>query len=108
MRGLAASLPAIWLGVTIATAAYGQQAPDQPSSSGHPHKWQAVEKSMADFLSDGFELKAVVYDGSESGPPPALPDVHYFLQKKAQLARCDFRKRGAESIYWCAVLAKSK
>lgn len=75
----------------------------QPSSEGHPHKWQAVEKSMVDFLTDGFELKTVVYDTSETAPK-AEPDVHYFLQKGAQLVRCDFRKRGEKSIYWCSQL----
>lgn len=108
MRGLGRNLLAICLGVTTATAAYGQRPPDQPSSSGHPHKWQTVEKSMADFVNDGFDLKAVVYDPSGSGPPPALPDVHYFLQKKSQLVRCDFRQRGSESVYWCAMLVKPK
>jgi hypothetical protein len=63
---------------------------------------------MVDFLNEGFELKSVVYDSAETGPRPALPDVHYFLQKKAQLVRCDFRKRGAESIYGCAVLVKPR
>ena len=61
---------------------------------------------MPEFLSDGFELKAVVYDAVEAGARPDLPDVHYFLQKKAQLVRCDFRKRGEVSTYWCAQLVK--
>ena len=60
---------------------------------------------MPDFLSDGFEVKAVVYDAAETGVKD-LPDVHYFLQKKAQLVRCDFRKRGEVSSYWCAQLVK--
>ena len=79
----------------------------EPSSEGHPHKWETVEKGMVDFLNDGFELRAVVYDTAETGAKPdILPDVHYFLQKKAQLIRCDFRKRGEVSTYWCAQLVK--
>ncbi len=72
----------------------------QPTSEGHPHKWLAVEKGLADFVADGFELKTVVYDASETGPR-AEPDVHYFLQKGAILVRCDFRQRDQASIYWC-------
>jgi hypothetical protein len=82
-------------------------AAEQPASEGHPHKWVAVEKSMVDFLGDGFELKAVVYDTTETGAKPEqVPDVHYFLQKKAQLVRCDFRKRQETSYYWCALMTK--
>lgn len=81
----------------------------EPSSEGHPHKWETVQKGMPDFLNDGFELKAVVYDTAETGgKPDLLPDVHYFLQKKAQLVRCDFRKRGEVSTYWCAQLVKPR
>lgn len=87
----------------LAAAPAGAQ---QPSSEGHPHKWQTVEKGMVDFLNDGFDLKAVVYDTVETGAKPELPDVHYFLQKKALLVRCDFRKRGEVSTYWCAQLVK--
>jgi len=78
----------------------------QPTSEGHPHKWQAVEKSMTDFVADGFDLKAVVYDTSQT-PRTAEPDVRYFLQKGAQLVRCDFSKRGQASIYWCYELTKA-
>jgi len=85
-----------------------QTAAPSPTSEGHPHKWQPVDKSMVDFLNDGFELKAVVYDTAELGPKPDLPDVHYFLQKKAQLVRCDFRKREATSYYYCNMLVKPK
>ena len=84
------------------------RASAQPVSEGYPHKWQTVEKSMVDFLTEGFELKAVAYDSSEIGAKPALPDVHYFLQKKAQLVRCDFRKREQTSYYWCAQLVSPK
>jgi hypothetical protein len=79
----------------------------EPSSEGHPHKWETVQKGMPEFLNDGFDLKAVVYDTAELGvKPDILPDVHYFLQKKALLVRCDFRKRGEVSTYWCAQLTK--
>lgn len=51
-------------------------------SEGQPHKWEAVtDKSMYDFVADGFELKAVAYDTSVLGPQSDAPDVHYFLQK---------------------------
>ena len=72
----------------------------QQTSQGHPHKWVAVEKSLADVVADGFELKSVAYDTSETGPN-AEPDVHYFLQKGTALVRCDFRRRTEASIYWC-------
>ena len=80
----------------------------QPSSEGHPHKWETVDKSLVDFLDAGFELKAVVYDTSEKGANPDLADVHYFLQKSKQLVRCDFRKREETSYYWCALLVRPK
>ena len=81
-------------------------AHSQPTSEGHPHKWDAVEKGMADFIADGFELKSVVYDTSESAK--GEPDVHYFLQKGTQLVRCDFRRRDQTSYYWCAQLRKPR
>jgi hypothetical protein len=41
----------------------------QQSSEGQPHKWEAVtNKSMYDFVADGFELKSVAYDTSVLGP----------------------------------------
>ena len=107
MRGVAAC----FLAAILASAAgplMAQNVPAQPTSEGHPHKWQPVDKSMVDFLNDGFELKAVVYDAAELGPKPDLADVHYFLQKKAQLVRCDFRKREATSYYYCNMLVKPK
>ena len=79
----------------------------QPTSEGHPHKWLAVDQSLADFIADGFEVKAVVYDSSEV-PSGASPDVHYFLQKAARLVRCDFRRRGETSIYWCYRLTRPR
>jgi hypothetical protein len=80
----------------------------QPTSEGHPHKWETVDKSMVDFLDAGFELKAVVYDTAETGAKSDPPDVHYFLQKAKQLVRCDFRKREETSYYWCALLVRPK
>ncbi len=54
----------------------------QQLSEGQPHKWEAVtNKSMYDFVADGFELKSVAYDTSVLGPQSDSPDVHYFLQK---------------------------
>ena len=76
-------------------------------SEGQPHKWEVVtDKSMYDFISDGFELKSVAYDTSVLGPQSDSPDVHYFLQKGPELVRCDFRKRDQTSYYWCYKLAK--
>jgi hypothetical protein len=72
----------------------------QPTSEGRPHKWLAVEKSLTDFVADGFELKTMVYDSSETAAK-SEPDVHYFLQKGTTLVRCDFKKRDQASIYWC-------
>jgi len=102
MRRVAAYLlPVLW-----AVAPALPSAAAQPVSEGHPHKWVTVEKSLFDFLTEGFELKAVVYDTSEIGAKPDAPDVHYFLQKSIQLVRCDFRKRDQTSYYWCAQLAR--
>jgi hypothetical protein len=83
----------------------GSAAVAQPTSEGHPHKWQVVDKSMADLVANGFELKTVVYDSSQT-QPSTEPDVHYFLQKGTTLARCDFLRRGQASIYWCYQLTK--
>src|SRR5260370_41895804 len=89
MRRVAAYL----LATLCAAASTLPSAFAQPASEGHPHKWETVEKGIADFLAEGFELKAVVYDTSEgAAKPSATPDVHYFLEKRAQLARCDFRR----------------
>ena len=82
----------------------GGRGSAQPTSEGQPHKWVAVEKSLADFVADGFELKTVVYDASLTNPK-SEPDVHYFLQKATTLVRCDFRKRSRASIYWCYQLS---
>ena len=92
--------------VGLALGAAGNAAA-QPTSQGHPHKWQAVQQSMADFIADGFQLKAVVYDTSQV-PPGGQPDVHYFLQKDTRLVRCDFRRRDEASIYWCYRLTKPR
>jgi hypothetical protein len=101
-----------WVQVTVLCASglilgAGGAAAAEPVSEGHPHKWLAVEKGMADFLAEGFELKSVVYDSSETGPN-AEPDVHYFLQKRTSLVRCDFRKRDQTSFYWCYRLTAPK
>ena len=100
-RVLAYLIPALWVMVSALPSLSAE-----PASEGHPHKWVTVEKSLFDFLSEGFELKAVVYDASEIGAKPDVPDVHYFLQKSIQLVRCDFRKRDQTSYYWCAQLAR--
>jgi hypothetical protein len=102
MQRVAACLLAVWWVAAPALPA----ASAEPASEGRPHKWVTVEKSLIDFLGEGFELKAVVYDTSEIGAKPAVPDVHYFLQKSIELVRCDFRKRDETSYYWCAQLTR--
>ena len=78
------------------------------TSEGQPHKWEVIaNKSMYDFVSRGFELKAVAYDTSLLEPQSDSPDVHYFLQKGSDLVRCDFLKRDQTSYYWCYKLAKA-
>ncbi len=80
----------------------------QQLSEGQPHKWEVVaNKSLYDFVASGFELKSVAYEASPAGPQ-SDPDVHYFLQKGADLVRCDFRKRDQTSYYWCYKLAKAR
>ena len=100
-----------WVQATVSLCAFGlmlgRVTSAQPTSEGEPHKWLAVEKSLADFVADGFELKTVVFDASKT-LPKAEPDVHYFLQKGATLVRCDFRKRDQTSIYWCYQLVAPK
>jgi len=87
-------------------AAAGAQA-QQPASEGHPSKWQVIDKSLYDVIADGYDLAAVVYDTAAAGPQTDTPDVHYFLQKSSDLVRCDFRKRGETSFYWCYQLTKA-
>jgi hypothetical protein len=89
------------LALGAATSASAQQ----PASEGHPSKWQANDKSLYDLVADGFMLVTAVYDNSHAAAE-SDPDVHYFLQKGNLLARCDFRKRGETSFYWCYQLAK--
>jgi hypothetical protein len=82
-------------------------AADEPKSEGHPHKWVAIEKSMFDLVSDGYDLVNVVYEPPRGSAPTDLPDVHYFLQKEHEVVRCDFRKREETSYYYCYTLSKS-
>jgi hypothetical protein len=91
------------LGIAGAAA---QTPVGQPTSEGHPSKWQTLDKSLFDLISDGYKLVTVVYDTSQTGPG-AEPDVHYFLEKANTIAKCDFRKRGDTSFYWCYQLAKA-
>ena len=71
-------------------------AASQPTSEGHPHKWDTVEKGMADFIADGFELKSVVYDSSES--PKGEPDVHYFFAKGYAAGALRFSATGPDFL----------
>ncbi|HTW53458.1 MAG TPA: hypothetical protein VME45_16320 [Stellaceae bacterium] len=97
---------AVGLGLAMGIAAEAQTPVGQPTSEGHPSKWQSSDKSLYDLIDDGYTLVSVVYDTSET-EPKAEPDVHYFLQKGNVLAKCDFRKRGQTSFYWCYQLAKA-
>jgi hypothetical protein len=94
------------LGLTLSVAAQAQTPVGQPTSEGHPHKWQTIDKSLYDLVSDGYKLVSVVYDTAATGPTDT-PDVHYFLEKGAIIAKCEFRKRGETSYYWCYQLAKA-
>lgn len=94
------------LALALGDAAEAQTPVGQPASEGHPSKWQTNDKSLYDLISDGYTLVSVVYDTSET-EPKAEPDVHYFLQKGTVVAKCDFRKRGQTSFYWCSQLAKA-
>jgi hypothetical protein len=96
----------IVVGAALGGVAQAQTPVGQPTSEGHPHKWQTIDKSLYDFVADGYSLVSVVYDPSET-EPKAEPDVHYFLQKGTSVVKCDFRKRGQTSFYWCYVLAKA-
>jgi hypothetical protein len=96
----------IVVGAALGGVAQAQTPVGQPTSEGHPHKWQTIDKSLYDLVADGYTLVSVVYDPSET-EPKAEPDVHYFLQKGTSVAKCDFRKRGQTSFYWCYLLAKA-
>ena len=87
-------------------AARAQTPAGQPTSEGHPHKWQTIDKSLYDLVNDGYKLVSVVYETAATGQTDT-PDVHYFLEKGNIVARCDFRKRGDTSFYWCYQLARA-
>jgi hypothetical protein len=81
-------------------------AADEPKSEGQPHKWAAIDKSLYDLVADGFDLVNVVYEPPRGGAATDLPEVHYFLQKEREVARCDFHKRENTSYYYCFTLSK--
>ena len=92
--------------VMSGVAVQAQTPVGQPTSEGHPSKWQTTDKSLFDLVTDGYKLVTVVYDTSQTGQG-AEPDVQYFLEKGNVVARCVFRKRGETSFYWCYQLAKA-
>ena len=104
-RGLLYAASAALLVMAAGTAS-AQTPAGQPTSEGHPSKWQASDKSFFDLISDGYKLVTVAYDSSQTGAG-AEPDVHYFLEKGNIVAKCDFRKRGETSFYWCYQLSKA-
>ena len=94
------------VGLILSAGAVAQTPVGSPTSEGHPSKWQTIDKSLYDLVSDGYKLVTVVYDTAATGPTET-PDVHYFLEKANTVAKCDFRKRGDTSFYWCYQLAKA-
>ncbi len=104
-RGWSYSMMTASFGLMIGTIAQAQTPVGQPTSEGHPSKWQTIDKSLFDLVSDGYKLVTVAYDTAATGPTDN-PDVHYFLEKGNIVAKCDFRKRGETSFYWCYQLAK--
>ena len=100
------AVTAIIFACAFGIAAQAQTPVGQPTSEGHPSKWQTTDKSLFDLVTDGYTLVSVVYDTSET-EPKTEPDVHYFLQKGNVVAKCVFRKRGQTSFYWCYQLAKA-
>jgi len=100
------AVTAMVFGLVFGLAAQAQTPVGQPTSEGHPSKWQTIDKSLYDLVTEGYTLVTVAYDASETDPK-AEPDVHYFLQKGNVVAKCDFRKRGQTSFYWCYQLAKA-
>jgi|SRR5579863_8957114 hypothetical protein len=100
------AVTAIIFACAFGIVAQAQTPVGQPTSEGHPSKWQTIDKSLFDLVSDGYTLVSVVYDTSET-EPKVEPDVHYFLQKGNVVAKCVFRKRGQTSFYWCYQLAKA-
>jgi hypothetical protein len=94
------------VGLMLGAGTQAQTPVGQPTSEGHPSKWQTTDKSMFDLVSDGYKLVAVAYDSSQTGTG-AEPDVHYFLEKGNIVAKCDFRKRDQTSFYWCSQLSKA-
>src|SRR5579864_971989 len=77
------------VGLLTGPGAPAQTPVAQPTSEGHPHKWQTIDKSLFDLVADGYKLVSVAYDASQTAAG-AEPDVHYFLEKGNIVARCDF------------------
>jgi hypothetical protein len=52
-------------------------------------QWDRTDKSLADYIADGFELKAVVANyGRASTNPNAAVGSLYYLQKATALVTC--------------------
>ena len=66
-RGLLCAASAALL-VMAAGTAQAQTPAGQPTSEGHPHKWQTTDKSMYDLVADGYRLITAVYDSAPTGP----------------------------------------
>jgi len=61
----------------------GQPVHAEQLSEGQPHKWEAVvNKSVYDFVADGFELKSVAYDTSVLGPQSDSPMSITFCRRR--------------------------
>ena len=55
-------------GLMLGVAAQAQTPVGQPTSEGHPTKWQTIDKSLFDLVSDGYKLVTVAYDTSQTEP----------------------------------------
>ena len=88
-------------------AAFATPLGAEQVSEGQPHKWEAVpNKSMYDFVTEGFELKSVAYGTSVLGPQTDAPDVHYFLQKGSTWLSVTFTSTTKHLIIGAINLAK--
>src|SRR5271170_404854 len=53
--------------LVLGVGASAQTPVGQPTSEGHPHKWQTTDKSLYDLVSDGYKLVTVAYDTAATG-----------------------------------------
>jgi hypothetical protein len=68
------------------------------------NQWQATDKTMFELVSNGYELKAVVLDGSKTSAQ--APDTLYYLQNGRQVAMCREGVRGGDHFVGCSALVR--